>query len=1075
MKALQGLATLLEALPQEVLTELLPPHVLLAWARGCLLALPHPPSELLHEAGAARKATSEFGVDAALATVVGAASACSFLSPADWGLAWMSVPMLARRIAHTDTWRHVAAPGSLQLVLKAAGDALPVVNICSSAEVGSLPPHIVGRVLPGLAACVAEVLRPGTMPIRAAGQSASRHTDSAPPAHAGAGASEPPQPGSNWLRDWWAGAPAPSPTAASTASAAGKQGDAVQASEWPWWLWLLGNALDFVHFVTVKGLVSAGGPQALEVLLRYIARCVPLLPSSFWTSALPVLWKQSGSLQHAEAMPVLLVRQLRGLSDAGFLRGCALAALPDPSQHLTVPRLRLRDSEGATSSVPLPAPVQRGAASWWSRLWGARSAEDASASAGAPSGSSEAGSFTSWLQGSSLAKWLRKRPSAGSSSGQAEHTTARDAADAVAGVDGEIDQPWPSGLALAFGSAFGALLARAAGSSRAGMYSSEVFSDHTLISVRRLLNGLAFSPDTHIVRRLWYAAVQAAAGPAGTDATALEQRAIPTSGFAGSVALVGVVEPLSSEAALVYLALLAPLVRHLLIVVDDFELYQRSIPLPLRELQHLISASKAWLAKAYGYGVGTFTGAAGSLLAAPPTVMWRGVETSLVGMLSLLFDRHSRRALGPADMFTLPLEAGSSAWGGLPNAQIAQRLVHLLPCAVPFPTRLHWFHEVRLAEHEKARAAPAYRLRVNRATIFDSSFAVLGRSDLDLRRRLYVEFLNEHGLYEAGIDAGGLFKELWTTLAQLVFNPSYGLFRVTPDSRLYPNPQAAMAVGVEDDAPLFRFVGRILGKAAFEGVVVQPQFAPFTLAKLLGKPVNLHHLPSLDAELYKNLMFLKTYEGDARDLCLTFTLPGDGGDMSHGGGAAARAAAEVPLVPGGADKEVTNSNKVAYIHMVADAKLNKAMAKQTEAFVAGFRDVIPVAWTSAFAEPELQVLLSGAAGELDVDDLQAHTQYAGGYFSSSAPVRHFWSVMRELSGPEKAKVLRFATACERPPPLGFKDLEPRFTIQRVADTARLPSASTCFNILKLPAFSSKAVLKEKLLYSINSGAGFELS
>eukprot|EP00729_Bicosta_minor_P000348 gene348-15252_t len=43
------------------------------------------------------------------------------------------------------------------------------------------------------------------------------------------------------------------------------------------------------------------------------------------------------------------------------------------------------------------------------------------------------------------------------------------------------------------------------------------------------------------------------------------------------------------------------------------------------------------------------------------------------------------------------------------------------------------------------------------------------------------------------------------------------------------------------------------------------------------------------------------------------------------------------------------------------------------------------------------------------------------------------------------------------------------------DTSRLPTSSTCFNLLKLPIYKSRRALKEKLLYSINSGAGFELS
>ncbi len=55
--------------------------------------------------------------------------------------------------------------------------------------------------------------------------------------------------------------------------------------------------------------------------------------------------------------------------------------------------------------------------------------------------------------------------------------------------------------------------------------------------------------------------------------------------------------------------------------------------------------------------------------------------------------------------------------------------------------------------------------------------------------------------------------------------------------------------------------------------------------------------------------------------------------------------------------------------------------------------------------------------------------------------------------------------------------QPPLTIQRVecSDDSRLPTASTCFNILKLPTYTSKAVLKEKLLASIHSGAGFDLS
>ena len=93
--------------------------------------------------------------------------------------------------------------------------------------------------------------------------------------------------------------------------------------------------------------------------------------------------------------------------------------------------------------------------------------------------------------------------------------------------------------------------------------------------------------------------------------------------------------------------------------------------------------------------------------------------------------------------------------------------------------------------------------------------------------------------------------------------------------------------------------------------------------------------------------------------------------------------------------------------------------------------------------------------------------------------------------------VKFVTSVSKPPLLGFEFLKPPMTVRFVpvdADekeeegfsfkhlfmgptqkTARLPTAATCFNTLKLPAYAKKSTLREKLLYSITAGAGFELS
>lgn len=53
---------------------------------------------------------------------------------------------------------------------------------------------------------------------------------------------------------------------------------------------------------------------------------------------------------------------------------------------------------------------------------------------------------------------------------------------------------------------------------------------------------------------------------------------------------------------------------------------------------------------------------------------------------------------------------------------------------------------------------------------------------------------------------------------------------------LFPNPAASMVA--EDYLFHFEFLGRVLGKAVFEDILVEPQFSPVFLNKLIGRVSN---------------------------------------------------------------------------------------------------------------------------------------------------------------------------------------------------------------------------------------------
>jgi ubiquitin-protein ligase E3 C len=113
-----------------------------------------------------------------------------------------------------------------------------------------------------------------------------------------------------------------------------------------------------------------------------------------------------------------------------------------------------------------------------------------------------------------------------------------------------------------------------------------------------------------------------------------------------------------------------------------------------------------------------------------------------------------------------------------------------------------------------------------------------------------------------------------------------------------------------------------------------------------------------------------------------------------------------------------------------------------------------------FNEQELQVLLGGASIPIDLADLRANTVLAG-YDERDATIQNFWKALESFDNTLRMKFVKFVTSCSRPPLLGFKELVPKFCIRNAGvDDDRLPTSSTCVNLLKLPNFSSYRILRE---------------
>ena len=617
---------------------------------------------------------------------------------------------------------------------------------------------------------------------------------------------------------------------------------------------------------------------------------------------------------------------------------------------------------------------------------------------------------------------------------------------------------------------------------------------------------------------------------------------------------------------------------HLLEVLDDDEFFEAQTPFSLSEQRAVAAAANTLVARERLRRVPSSVVDEGDASATAKHLARdrRAVVAACASLLRALVTRDERRPFAPDGMWLAPLLRGAGhvpfpsdeLAPPLPPAAAASALLGAArgiargteigraeaeaeaattdtetgfvafmrdcPHALPFETRVEIFRNLVVADRARLgvgaqaggvdadratqgqRVVPVARLRVRRSFLLEDTLAGLGSLGSRAKGRIAVTFVNAAGQEEAGIDAGGLFKELLgSALAELV-DPRRGLFRETDNQTssvslggsadvqttesaavgstgVYP---VARAGDDPESAALLELAGLLMGKALYEGVLHEFRLAPFFAKKTLGKPLSLDDLPSLDAALHRSLRQVLRYEGDVSDLCLDWYAREDafGRVVAH----ALRPGEKTP------EDVVESHDALAWAHATAEFHLARRRRAADAAFERGLASIIPNAWLRLFGANELGSLMTGDAdGDVDVDDLRAHCAFGGGYTARSRTVKMFWECVSSFTRDERKALLRFVTSSPAPPVRGFKHLHPPFTLHKVrcdvrvgggggsapaaflgaalaslgvaGDVERLPTASTCFNVLKLPNFRRLATMKAKLRTAMRSGAGFELS
>ena len=261
----------------------------------------------------------------------------------------------------------------------------------------------------------------------------------------------------------------------------------------------------------------------------------------------------------------------------------------------------------------------------------------------------------------------------------------------------------------------------------------------------------------------------------------------------------------------------------------------------------------------------------------------------------------------------------------------------------------------------------------------------------------------------------------------------------------------------------FRNVGRLMGLCLLQNELCPIVLNRHVLKACLGRPIRFHDLAFFDPVVYESFrqLVLEAETKDLSGLDLTFCI-----DLSPEEGSGT-----IELVPNGKDVPVTSQNIYTYVRRYAQYRMVRTQAKAIESIRLGIYDVLPQNALEGLTAEDLRLLLNGT-GEIRVQTLISYTSFND---ESGEPPerllrfkRWLWSIVEKMSNQERQDLVYFWTGSPALPASeeGFQPM-PSVTI-RPADDVHLPTANTCISRLYVPLYSSRTILRNKLLLAIRT-------
>lgn len=345
---------------------------------------------------------------------------------------------------------------------------------------------------------------------------------------------------------------------------------------------------------------------------------------------------------------------------------------------------------------------------------------------------------------------------------------------------------------------------------------------------------------------------------------------------------------------------------------------------------------------------------------------------------------------------------------------------------------------------------------------------------------LEFQFLDEEG---TGL---GPTLEFYSTVSKEFAQKKLNLWRVANFDEensyvtglLFPQPIVCCSKEKEKEkvVELFGYLGTFIARSLLDNRIVDFRFNKFffQLAHLYARgettlqydnlDEGLNMLKAVDEQLAVSLKYIydnRNNQPVIDEMSLTFVLPGT----------------NIELIDNGAKLNVHGDNVADYIRHIISSIIGEDVKDSIQSFITGFSKVFPYSNLLILTPEELVDLFGGVEENWSTETLYSCIEANHGYTMDSMSIHNLISIMSEFNLQERRTFLQFITGSPKLPLGGFKSLKPKLTVVLKQPEAGftsdeyLASVMTCANYLKLPKYSSKEVMRQRIVQAMNEGAG----